>query len=78
MLTAQPTTNQPGYFKNIYLGWKNLFVRQDKSEIVARERSVICSECSHQSLGVCGLCGCPLKAKQRAPANTCPDNRWLS
>jgi hypothetical protein len=62
--------------KNILAGWRNVVVKDPQIEKLAQGRGEICLQCPHRMLIVCGKCGCPLKAKLRAPDSTCPDNRW--
>ena len=62
--------------KNILAGWRNVVVRDPEVERLAQTRGEVCLKCPHRKLIVCGKCGCPLKAKLRAPDANCPDNRW--
>jgi hypothetical protein len=57
-------------------GWKNLMFKNEKSETLYQQRIQVCGNCDHKKPLVCGLCGCPLKAKLRALDSSCPDNRW--
>jgi hypothetical protein len=64
--------------KNIVDGWKNLLFRDEQIEALAKTRLKTCGECPHQKGFICGLCGCPLKAKSRAVNDKCPDGRWAA
>lgn len=57
-------------------GWKNLAFRNKDAEILAEMREAVCNRCKHKQRSTCGLCGCPLAAKLRAPGARCPDGRW--
>lgn len=35
-----------------------------------------CGTCEHNKKGICGICGCVLKAKTKVFEEYCPDNRW--
>ncbi len=59
-------------------GWKNLIFKKTEVEQLAEHRRQICSCCEHRKETTCGLCGCPLGAKQRAMEASCPDGRWLA
>ena len=72
-LTARKSSAK---LRNILAGWRNVVVKNPEIERLARARGAICLECPHRKRIVCGKCGCPLKAKLRAPEATCPDNRW--
>ena len=58
-------------------GWKNLIFKKANVEQLAGQRRLICDRCEYRELITCGLCGCPLAAKQRATSASCPDGRWL-
>jgi hypothetical protein len=75
MHTATPDTPND-QLKNILAGWKNVLIKDPEVERLAHARGEICLQCPHRKRIVCGLCGCPLKAKLRAPDAECPDNRW--
>ena len=51
------------------------------AETIERRRA-ICERCPHRKeiarlrLHRCEKCGCPIYAKVRVAAATCPDNRW--
>ena len=62
--------------KNILAGWRNVLIQDPQIEALAQTRGEICLRCPHRKRIVCGKCGCPLKAKLRAPDATCPDDRW--
>jgi hypothetical protein len=62
--------------RTILDGWRNVVLKDPEIEQLAQARGEICMQCPHRKLIVCGKCGCPLKAKLRAPDSTCPDNRW--
>lgn len=62
--------------RQIVSGWTHLLVRKDGIERLARRRMAICTGCEHRRKLVCGLCGCPLAAKQRAADASCPIARW--
>ena len=68
--------NPNDQLKNILAGWRNVVIKDPQIEELAEARGEICLRCPHRKLIVCGKCGCPLKAKLRAPDSTCPDNRW--
>ena len=63
--------------KNMVDGWTNVFITDEEVEALAKERELVCNVCEHRKKRVCTLCSCPLKAKLRAPNDSCPDNRWL-
>ena len=58
-------------------GWKNLVFKNAAVERLAEYRQLVCNRCEHRQAITCGLCGCPLAAKQRAKDASCPDGRWL-
>ena len=70
------TKKDTSQLKNMISGWKNVFITDEEAEELAAERSQVCDQCEHKKGFVCGLCGCPLKAKLRAVEAECPDNRW--
>lgn len=79
-------------FKSITSGWKNYFFENDKAELIAKSRAVICSGCPFAVKGwfdeyiddriesiqgmVCDKCSCPLSAKLRSEDSFCPENKW--
>ncbi len=66
------------HLKTGFNGWKNLIFRVPEVEQLADQRRLICYRCEHRDSITCGLCGCPLAAKQRAMEASCPDGRWLA
>ena len=64
--------------KTGFNGWKNLVFKTANVEKLAEHRRLICNRCEHRESITCGLCGCPLAAKQRATEASCPDGRWLA
>ena len=76
-MNAVMTIPAISYLKTAVNGWSNLIKKDPEIEIIAKERSEICSQCTHKVLMTCGLCGCPLAAKQRAVDGKCPAGLWL-
>lgn len=55
-------------------GWsKYLLGKTEKYELT---RTSICSICKDNNKGVCGICGCNLKAKIKCKGCKCPKNLW--
>ena len=67
-----------------YLKWLYDIITGSGSE-KSIERLKLCSECEHNSKGICSLCGCIIKAKVRVKypldengksVDGCPKKRW--
>ncbi len=69
-------TTAVNQMKVIADGWKNVIIKNQFAEELAQQRGEVCLQCEHKTPATCGLCGCPLVAKQRALDATCPDGRW--
>lgn len=65
-----------GKVKQMAQGWWYVIWTDRRIEHLAAQRAAVCGACAHNTGTKCGLCGCPLKAKMRSPASTCPDGRW--
>ena len=65
--------------KNVIQGWWN-FILDIISDIRYKkefdERMEICKQCEHNTFGICGLCGCVLKAKTKAEDECCDAGKW--
>lgn len=68
---------------NVAEGWMNvarkkLDIARPEVEALAKIRGEICIACEHVGKEniKCGLCGCAIEAKIRAPHEKCPDKRW--
>ena len=64
----------------IFEGWKNTVIIDRKIEMLSMERMLTCNDCKFKTemLGIdsCGICHCPLIAKTRSPASSCPKGFW--
>lgn len=69
-------TNTLQQAQQIGNGWKNVVFRNSEVEELAASRALICNRCKHKDRNKCGLCGCPLIAKQRSEKASCPIRRW--
>ena len=77
---------------NIVNGWKNLFFKDDKIELIAEQRAKICVNCKYAKQNKllifvnddiqevqgyeCTKCKCPLSAKLRSENEKCPLKLW--
>ena len=61
----------------IFYGWKNLAFKNEKTEIIAKERSVHCKKCDEKFWNVCTKCWCYIPAKVRSRNSECPSKLWL-
>ena len=52
----------------------NLNDRVDKA--TQKKRLQLCLACEHATLGVCGICYCPLAAKSWIASEACPIDKW--
>lgn len=66
----------PEKLSSIYNGWKHLIWTSAEIEKIAKERAVICSECSHNKNGICRQCYCVISAKIRSKIEKCPVAKW--
>lgn len=78
--------------KQIAEGWKNVLIKDEDVEKMAKEREAICNVCIYQSENAkvlsayktirpdihCTKCGCPLLGKVRSPQTECPIKKWLA
>lgn len=62
-------------------GWKNLAIKDEEIERIAKHRLSICNTCEHKEtmigLEVCGHCHCVLEAKARSLESKCPEKKWV-
>lgn len=73
-------------FKQIAEGWKNVVIKDEAIELVAKARLEICRSCEkHSSKNNtkrpdehCTECGCPLISKTRCLSCKCPLEKWMS
>ncbi len=77
--------------KQIVEGWKNVIWENPQVERVAKERASICANCDFNVDNICDSnksgttihgnpvngCGCPLIAKTRSMATSCPKMLWF-
>ena len=64
---------------NIIEGWINRFRKvHPVKEALFHDRLKICqsNECGMLKLGICTVCGCPVKTKVRVVDEECPENMW--
>jgi len=65
---------------NIINGWKNVIIKDEDIEELAKTRIQVCNNCPNKmkqlGLDVCGLCHCPLMAKVRSLDEVCPIKKW--
>lgn len=73
-------------------GWENFIFKSEVTEQLAEDRAVHCATCKHLSKSLllsflrdnlkqiegyeCGICSCPISAKIRSVAESCPINKW--
>lgn len=66
--------------KEIFEGWFNLILKDDKTESLSKYRLEICFNCPIRTGNKCdkekGGCGCHLAAKTRSPSSKCPKGYW--
>lgn len=70
--------------KQIAEGWKNVAIKNEHVELVAKDRLAICRECPFHSSKAktkrpdehCTKCGCPLISKTRCMTCSCPIDKW--
>lgn len=66
--------------KEIAEGWKNVLIEDLEVEKIADDRKAVCDSCNEKisllGIGCCGMCHCPLLAKQRSVESSCPLNKW--
>jgi hypothetical protein len=76
-----------GKTKEIFNGWKNLLIKDDYVELIAKKRIEICNSCDENSRKKeikhrpdfhCTACGCTLAAKTRSLESACPMKFWPS
>ncbi len=51
---------------------------QTASKEVVEERQLICNECEHNKVGVCGVCFCIIQLKTKRADQHCPKGKWDS
>lgn len=72
--------------KQIAEGWKNVVIKDEDVEAVAKIRLEICRQCPFHSSNAktkrpdehCTKCGCPLISKTRCMTCSCPENKWVA
>lgn len=65
-------------------GITNTIMKDEFVEKVAKNRRLICDECSNKgkkcavkgTAPCCNLCGCSLTFKSRSLSSDCPDGKW--
>lgn len=67
-------------------GYKNLIIKNEEIEQLAKKRREICNSCEYnsenkgglfnESVPYCTLCGCILSAKVRSKDSECPKGKW--
>lgn len=69
----------------IFQGWKNVVIKKEHVERIAKARLNICNTCEHHSKfhdtplrpdDHCTHCSCTLKAKTRSLESECPIGKW--
>jgi len=66
-------------FNEIINGWKNLIIKDDSIEEIAKKRIEICVDCEHLTKrDICDICGCYMPAKVRSIKSKCSDkpSKW--
>jgi len=62
-------------FKNIFTGFKNLITGKETPQ--EKQRLEICKKCPNlKKTNRCGICGCYMPAKVKAPQARCPIKKW--
>ncbi len=71
--------------KKILSGVKNLLIKNEIIEDIAKARQSICDSCEFKSKECaalisecCSVCGCSLKFKTRSLESFCPKDKWPS
>jgi len=70
--------------QGIIQAWKNVIISDKEFEEFYKNRMDICSDCEHNKLNICSLCGCPLVAKTKSrmvyddgTIEQCDAGKWL-